>query len=61
MDALPVEATLVEAMAGEVVTAGVAAAISGRPNLIKTGISTLLFPKFFRFIPVWLTQQFGIT
>ena len=49
------------------VTVGVAAmgaeeeAISGRRYFTKTGMIAELFPGFFRFIPVWIKHQFGIT
>ena len=54
------EATAVEVTVGEAAMAE-EAAISGRRYFTKTGMVAELFPGFFRFIPVWIKHQFGIT
>jgi hypothetical protein len=46
---------------GEVAMVAAEAAISGRRYFTKTGMIAELFPGFFRFIPVWIKHQFGIT
>jgi hypothetical protein len=46
---------------GEAAMAAAAEAISGRRYFTKTGMVAELFPHFFRFIPVWIKHQFGIT
>ena len=57
------EATAVEVTVGVGVAAMAAEeeAISGRRYFTKTGMIAELFPGFFRFIPVWIKHQFGIT
>ena len=46
---------------GEAAMAAAEEAISGRRSFTKTGIAAELFPKLFRFIPVSIKHQFGIT
>ena len=55
------EATAVEVTVGEAAMAAEEEAISGRRYFTKTGMIAELFPGFFRFIPVWIKHQFGIT